>query len=415
MLRGFRYRLYPTPEQERLLAQHFGSCRFVYNHFLSLRQTSYRETGTSPSTNECMSQLTILKQEKPWLYAVNAQALQQALHHLDAAYQRFFRKLGNYPRFKTRHAGWHSFLVPQAFRIDQHHLVLPKFREGIRLVLHRPLGGIPKSVTITRTPSGKTSASVLCEVPDPVHPTPTSTPMACTGVDVGLTSLAVTSTGIVVPGGRFLRTQLGRLRRLQRAVSRKHTGSRNRGKANQQVARLHEYIASQRENLLHQVSRRIVDESQVPVLEDLHVTGMLRNHCLALSLSDAGLAALRRLIWYKAAAVGKPVLLADRFFPSSKRCRRCHRVNHTLTLAERHWTCVVCGAVHDRDRNAADNLEDHGIAGHARTASAVPKERLPSARSRWGAGRAARRPAVRDSVHLAGSVKQEAVPTGLQG
>lgn len=360
MLRSYRYRLYPTPEQEVLLSKTFGCVRWVYNWALAEKSGRYVEAGVGVSVYELQSHLPELKarEDTVWLSEVPAAALQCALHNLDAAYTRFFKGLASFPRFKAR--GHHdSFQLPQGTRVsfETQRVHLRGFPEGIKGCFNRRFGGKVKTTTISRTPTGKVYASVL--VDDGVaEPTPPPATEAQTlGLDFGLKDLVVTSDGQRFENPRTLKRYLRRLQIRQRRLSRKVKGSANRDKARIRVALVHERIAFIRNDNLHKISAHLVRESQATTLciEDLSTASMVKNRRLSRSISDAGWCELRRQIEYKARWHGVNVRVIGRFEPSSKTCSECGTIKRDLTLADRSWTCV-CGAIHDRDINAARNI-----------------------------------------------------------
>ena len=327
-LKAFKYRIYPTEEQSVFLEKHFGACRFVYNYFLDLRSKEYKENRRSVSGLECKRMLVPLKQNLPWLKEINSPSLQEAVLNLEKAYQRFFKGLGKYPVFKKKR-NHQSFTVPQHFSIDGNLFYIPKLKTGIQMKLHRPIDGIPSSLTISRTPSGKYYVSIPCEtlMPEVKHKL-----AATIGIDLGLTSFIATSNKEKVDHPACLRKSEKKLARLQRSLSKKKNGSNNKNKQRLKVAVLHEKIAYQRNDFLHKLSRKIVDENQAVYLESLNVKGMMQNRHLSKSIADSS--------W-------------SEFVSSTKTCCICNAVNHDLSLKDRVWTCPSCKTVHDRDINAA--------------------------------------------------------------
>ncbi len=363
MFKRLRYRLYPTPEQKILLSKHFGCARWVYNWALAEKSSRYVEAGANVSIYELQSHLPELK-ERPdteWLGEVSAASLQSALRNLDAAFTRFFKQTSGYPRFKSRHNGHQSFQVPTLTHIhfDTQRIRLLKFQEGIKGCFNQCFEGKVKTTTISVTPTGKYYASVL--VDDGVaEPTPPPADEArALGLDFGLKDLVVTSEGQRFENPKALKRYLRRLQIRQRRLSRKTKGSKNRDKARQRVALVHERIAFIRNDNLHKISAHLVRESQATTLclEDLSVEGMVKNRRLSRSISDAGWGELRRQIEYKAKRAGKNVRIIGRFEPSSKMCSCCGHTKRDLTLADRTWTCTQCGTTHDRDVNAAVNIK----------------------------------------------------------
>ncbi|MBP7526913.1 MAG: transposase [Syntrophorhabdaceae bacterium] len=354
--KAFKYRIYPTREQREFFARHFGACRFVYNYFLDLRSTEYKENRRSIPGLECKRMLVPLKAGNTWLKEMNSQSLQEAVLNLDRAYQGFFRGLAKYPAFKKKR-GPQSFAVPQHFRIDGQALHIPKLRTGIRMKLHRPMESIPSSLVVSCTASGKYYVSFVCEA---IVPERNNRPAATIGIDLGLTSFIATSEGEKIASPRHLGKSEERLARLQRSLSRKKKGSRNKNRQRIKVALLHEKVANQRQDFLHKLSRKIVDENQTVYLEDLNVKGMIRNRHLSKSIADAGWSEFTRQLEYKGEWCGTRVVRIGRFYPSTRTCSVCGFVNRELTLKARSWLCPSCGVVHDRDINAAQVIKKVG-------------------------------------------------------
>jgi len=366
--RAYRFRIYPNRGQQAALTKQFGASRFVYNHFLRARIDYYaahsNDKGKKGLTyHDTAAILTQLKREPEyaWLQEANAQALQQALRNLDSAYNNFFNKRARFPCFKSKRAR-QSFRVPQGFGIKGSKLHLPKL-PPIRMVIHRSIEGIVKHIVISKTPAGYYYASLCCEseVPKPEYRG------NVIGIDLGIKDFLVTSNGEHIPAPKYLRQAERRLRRTQRHLSRCKRGSRGREKARLAVARQHEYVANQRVDFLHKLSRRMVDENQAICAETLNVKGMLANHCIAKSIADCGWGEYLRQLRYKGAWYGCDLLQCDRFFPSSKRCHDCGFILDLLPLSIREWTCPECGIIHDRDENAARNIKTFCTAGTAET------------------------------------------------
>jgi len=350
MHRAFKFRLYPNQAEQAALATQFGHSRFVHNRGLDARKSFYKETGKGLSLSGTTKLLPGMKRELPWLKEADSQVLQQKLRDLDTAYTNFFKGRARYPKFKKK-SGKQTIRYPQRFKFNGNRVYLPKVG-WVKLKCHRAMEGKPKSVTVSKAKSGKHFVSILCEV-DKELPKPNRlTPV---GVDLGLTSFAILSTGEKVDSPRFLRKTEQQLVRTQRRLSRKKKGSANRRRARLRVALVHERIANQRADFQNKLSHRLVTEHGLVAMENLNIKGMVKNHCLAKSISDAGWSAFVRMCEYKAPWYGSEVRKVDRFFPSSKRCSRCGWVNGDLRQGDRNWTCV-CGVVHDRDINAAINV-----------------------------------------------------------
>jgi putative transposase len=377
MLRRYRYRLYPTQDQEVLIAQHLGCCRFVYNWALNRKNQAYHDEGISLSGYDLVKQLPALKAELPWLNEVNAQSLQQSIIHLSRAFKNFFEGRAEAPTFKAKHAPEQAFTVPQSYTVDFERgtVKLPKIG-AVKAVLHRTFTGTMKSATVIRTSTGRYFISIVVDdgrtPPKPVDPVPDQT----VGIDMGLSHYVVLSTGDAVENPRYLRNAQKRLAVLQRRLDRKKKGSKNRNKARLKVARCHQKIADQRRDFQHQLSSRLVRENQALAVESLNVDGMVKNHSLARSISDAGWGTFLAMLAYKCQEAGKPLLTIGVFEPSSKTCSVCGYRKADLTLKDRAWTCPDCGTTHDRDRNAATNIKQFALA-RRRISAVEPVDSLP--------------------------------------
>lgn len=359
----YKFRLEPNADQVTRLAKHFGVCRYVYNHFLDQRNTSYRNTGKGSTYHKDCAALTKLKKELPWISDANSQSLQQELKNLDTSFNRFFKKQARFPKFHSKHKDKQSFRVPQFVTVKDKSIHFPKFREGIRLKQHRPIEGEIRYATISMNRAGQYFACICVE-----RDIPTLKPNDnAVGVDLGLKDLATCSNGEVFKNIRPYRNLQRRLRRLQQSVSRKVKGSHNYIRAKKLVAKCHQKIADIRSNHLHRVSRSIVNENQVIVLEDLNIKGMMANRRLAKSVADVSLYELVRQIEYKAGWYGREVVKIDRWYPSSKTCHVCDYINQGLTLSDREWTCPRCKEEHDRDFNASMNILAEGLRQRYRT------------------------------------------------
>lgn len=362
MLKAFKYRLYPTEEQKTSLAQHFGCVRWVYNWGLGKRKTAFEQEKQSISCNDLIKQLPILKQsqETAWLKDVYSQTLQSSLRNLDSAYKRFFKakshgKHGGFPRFKSKHDR-QSCQFPQGVSLDWNASVLSIPKIGmVEAVFSRRFAGNIKTVTISRTPTGKYFASILVETPEIAPPKALIDPITAVGIDVGLKDFATLSTGEKIANPKHLKKSLKRLKYLQYKHSKKAKGGKNREKARKRLAKQYEAVTNQRNDFLHKVSTRIVRENQTVCVENLNIAGMMKNHNLAQAIGDVSWSSFVSMLEYKCAWSGKNFVQIGRFEPSSKLCP-CGRRNEALTLADREWTCD-CGLTHDRDILAACNIK----------------------------------------------------------
>lgn len=352
--RAYKYRIYPNQGQQDQLSRQFGSCRFVYNYFLRQRIDHYASTGKGLTYHKTAQMLVKLKNqpEYVWLKEAHSQTLQQSLIDLDKAYNNFFNKRADFPKFKKKH-GKQSCRFPQGIKVDpdSKKLYVPKIG-WVKVVLHRPIEGEMKNLTISKTKSGKYFASIQVEQ-EIDEPTYSGYQI---GIDLGLKDFIVTSDGQQVPNPKHLRKSERKLKRLQRRLSRTKKGSNGREKARLKVARQHEKIANQRADFLHKLSRKLVEDNQLIAIEDLNVKGMVSNHNLAKYISDAGWSEFTRQLSYKGSWYGCHIGQIDRFFPSSKRHFKCGYIYENLTLAEREWFCPECQEWVDRDENAAKNI-----------------------------------------------------------
>jgi len=353
MLRGYTVRLYPNKAQRVLLDKHFGCCRWVYNEMVKINQKKYHRTGKSLSGYDMQSYLPKLKKQYPWLTEVNSQSLQIICHNLADAYGKFFKKQSGYPSFKKKGYG-ESFTCINNSRLLDQHIRLPK----LGLIRYRggdcPKGKI-KRFTVKES-AGKYYASILIDTqqdaPDAQEP------QIILGIDLGVIDIVVTSAGKITAAPKYFKASNAKLRAANKALSRCQKGSKRRAKARLRLARVYEKVKNQRKDFNHKLSHSLVADgkNQAFAIENLNVKGMMANRSLAASIADCGWSQFLTFLKYKAAAVGKPVLEVDRFFPSSKTCSACGVVQHSLPLSAREWQCSECGCRHHRDVNAAINI-----------------------------------------------------------
>ena len=362
MLKAYKYRIYPTKEQEEMFSQHFGSCRFVYNWALEHKIKSYQLEGRSISRFTLNSMMPELKKTYEWLKDVNSQSLQGATLHLENAFTKFFREKKGFPKFKSRKNPVQSFSVPQHYKMDysNNKVFLPKI--GIvKTVLHREFSGFGKTATVSRTATGKYYISIL--VDDGLE-TPVKSifnEKVTVGVDVGISDFAVLSNGEKIENPKYFKNSLERLVVLQRRLSKKQKGSMNKSKARFVVAKHHEKVSNQRHDFQHKVTHKLISENQAVAMETLNVSGMLKNHCLAQSIADAAWSSFVSKLEYKAEWYGKTLLRIGMFEPSTKICNVCGHYKSDMTLAIREWQCPDCNTNHDRDINAAINIKKFAL------------------------------------------------------
>jgi putative transposase len=360
------------------MTSQFGQVRFVYNYFLRQRIDHYIKEKKGLHYFDMVNMLVKLKQqpEYDWLKESNAQALQMSLRHLDTAYNNFFNKKFRFPKFKKKDHK-QSFCVPQHFSFDEKHhiLYIPKMTP-IKIIFHQDMEGKAKNVTICKTTTGKYFASVLCEIEKNIKSKKDGSEIGSEiGIDLGLKSFLVDSNGKKVKYPKFLRKSEKKLKKAQRVLSRRIKGSNRRDKARHKVAIIYEQITNQRNDFLHKLSHQLVSENQAIFAEDLNVKGILTNHRLAKSVSDASWSEFMRQIKYKSEWNGVCFKQIDRFFPSSKRCNNCGWINESLVLSDRKWKCKECGQIVDRDHNAAKNILQFGKLSMVRQGMSKPLKR----------------------------------------
>jgi putative transposase len=353
----YKFRLDPTEDQVVLLEKHFGSVRWAYNYFLNQRKEEYLNSKKSINYNKQSAFLTKLKkdEETSWLKEINSQSLQFSLKSLEAAFDGFFAKRTKFPRFKSKRDK-NSFTVPQFTKIRNNKLVIPKFGNGIKMIMEREVKGEIKKATLSKTSTGKYFVSILTEKEYiPVDKTGKST-----GLDLGLKDFIVLSTGLKIKNHRFLKQYERKLTLNQKHLSRKTKGSSRWNRQRLKVARIYEKISNSRMDQIHKVSLNLIREFDTIYVEDLNVSGMMKNHKLAKSIGDVSWGKFITTLTYKAEWNDKKVVEVGRFFPSSKTCNSCGWINNGLKLQDRNWTCK-CGLTVDRDINAAKNILNEGL------------------------------------------------------
>lgn len=370
--KGFKFRLYPTAEQQQVMLQIFGSCRFVYNHFLAQAQEDYKNGLKLKSTYDFQKDLTLLKKqpEFAWLSQSDSQALNGAIANLGVAYARFFRGLGRYPQFK-RKSNQQSYTTyctnSKCLSIEDNRIYIPKVG-WVKIKQHRKLDGRTTSGTVTRTCSGKYFISLHCRDCSVEEMPKTGSEI---GLDLGIQSLITTSSGTRIQSPLHLRRAIDKLKIEQQRLSAKRVGSNNWQKQRIKVARAHERVANQRKQFLHQLSHDIIKNHDFIAAEDLDIQGMLESDLEDLSkqqlksfhrnITDVSWGELLRQFTYKAQWYGKQFVQVDRYFSSSQLCSNCGYKNPVVKdLKVRKWTCPNCGSTHDRDHNAAINILAEG-------------------------------------------------------
>ena len=363
MLKAYKYRIYPNNEQKVQIAKTFGCCRFVYNQTLSYRKENYEKEKKSMSRIDCNNYCNReLKKEYEWLKEVDKFALTNAIYNMDSAYQKFFKEHAGYPKFKSKHSNHKSYTTNFtngniALDFENGKVKLPKLKK-VKSKLHRSFTGRIKSATVSEVASGKYYVSILVETEHTAVPKKDGK----IGLDLGIKDLCITSDGRKYYNPRTLKKQERKLKKLQRQLAHKEKRSNNYNKTRKKIALCHERITNTRKDYLHKVSNEIISENQVIVSENLQVRNMVKNHHLAKAISDVSWYELTRQLEYKAGWNGRNYIKIDTFYASSQICFSCGYQNaDTKDLSVREWKCPICGAMHDRDINAAKNILAEGL------------------------------------------------------
>ena len=371
-LKAYKFRIYPTEEQEIFFAKTFGCVRKVYNLMLNDRKKAYEEVKNDPSKKMTFPTPAKYKKEFPFLKEVDSLALANAQLHLDKAYKNFFRdKSVGFPRFKSKKNPVQSYTTNNqngtVALIDNKFIKVPKLKSLIRIKLHRQPKGIIKSATISRHASGKYYISLLCK--EEISELPKTN--SAIGIDLGITDFAILSDGQKIDNNKFTSKMEKKLKREQRKLSRRALLAKNKGiplseaknyqKQKRKVARLHEKVMNQRTDFLNKLSTEIIKNHDIICIEDLNVKGMLRNHKLARSISDVSWSSFVAKLQYKADWYGREIIKVDTWFPSSQICSECGHKDGKKSLDIREWTCPICHTHHDRDINASINILTEGL------------------------------------------------------
>lgn len=379
LLKSYKYRLYPTKKQKILIEKHFGAHRFIYNLALETKQYAWNWHKVRLGGYDLVRQITELKKDAVWLSEISIISLQQAVLDMESAYNNFLKGTSKYVKFKNKH-GKQSFRnnVNIKSLFNKNIIKIPKFQEGIKCIFDRTFDGKIKSATVSKTKTNKYYISILVEDNADVIPTKPIKEETSIGIDLGLKDFAVISTGEAIPNMRFYKNNLIRLKVLQKRAARKKKGSNNRKKANLRVASQYEKITNRKNDFLHKLSKRLIDENQggTICLESLNIKGMIKNRRLSQAIYYVGWREFVRQLKYKGNWYGVNILQIDRFAPSSKTCT-CGYVNNDLTLKDREWTCPKCGAKHNRDLLAANNIKKFALQEYSgQGMSAEPAESL---------------------------------------
>ena len=371
-LKAYKFRIYPTEEQEIFFAKSFGCVRKVYNLMLDDRMKAYEETKKDSSKKMTFPTPAKYKEEFPFLKEVDSLALANAQLNLDKAYKNFFRdKSVGFPRFKSKKNPVQSYTTNNqkgtVALIDNKFIKVPKLKSLVKIKLHRQPKGMIKSVTISHHSSGKYYISLLCKEEVSELPKTNST----IGIDLGITDFAIFSNGQKMDNNKFTSKMAKKLKREQRKLSRRGLLAKKKGfnlfeaknyqKQKRKVARLHEKVRNQRNDFLNKLSTDIIKNHDIICMEDLNTKGMLRNHKLAKNISDVSWSSFVAKLQYKAEWYGREIVKIDKWFPSSQICSECGHKDGKKPLKIREWTCPICHAHHDRDINASINILTEGL------------------------------------------------------
>ena len=365
MRTAYRCRAYPDQAQQAVLTRTFGCVRVVWNLTLAARASRWQTERRGTSYAETDAALTVMKRDPglAFLSEVSSVPLQQALRHQHKAFSAFFGKRARYPRFKSRRGRQAAHYTRSAFGMRGGELRLAKMAAPLRFVWSWPDVDVtmldPTMVIVSREPDGRWYVTFTL---DTGAAEPPAVAGRAVGIDLGVKDFAVTSDGERIANPRHLDRKARRLARYQRRLARRRKGSANRAKAAAKVARAHRKVRCARQDFLHRASTRLVRAVETIVIEDLNVSGMVRNRRLARAISDCGWGEFRRQLQYKCERAGRNLVVIDRWYPSSKTCSACGHLLAELSLGTRHWTCPACGTRHDRDINAAKNILAAGLA-----------------------------------------------------
>jgi len=351
----YKFKILPTRAQQDRLDQMFGCSRFVWNYFLDLNNKIYLEAKEKDLKKkhlnyyDCANQLTDLKKKNEWLKEANSQSLQQTLKDLDTSYNRFFKKQSGFPNFKSK-KNRQSFRIPQFFELNENQISFPKFKEGIKTIVHREIKGNIKYAAISKTKTEKYFVSITTDYEVKKKRTSNNS----IGIDLGIKDFAVSSDGKKY--NLELKRNDSKIKFLHRKLSKKKNGSNNKKKARLQLALQYEKAENRKQDFQHKLSDKLCKENKLIAIEDLNIKGMVKNHCLAKSISNQSWYSFITKLEYKSERYSGKIEKTNRFYPSSKTCSNCGHINQDLTLKDREWICPKCKIKLDRDICASQNI-----------------------------------------------------------
>lgn len=377
MYRAIKIRLYPNKEQEQAINQLFGCYRFVYNYMLDIKQQEYKDNNKTLSLKELSKYFysTLRKDENySWLKVQNTKVMKQSIRQMLTAYNRFFKLHTGFPKYKSKKDIQSAYFPIDAISrrntFEERKITLTqsfkdiKFRcSKLYLARLQTYKNKIRSATISKTKSGKYFLSILIDIEESKIVKFKKTGKSV-GLDLGVKDFVITSDGDKFENKHFLKKQENKIKKLQKQLSRKVKGSNNRNKQRIKIAKAFEHLVNQRENYIHAVINELLIKYDTIFMEDLNVSGMLKNHCLSKAIQEVGFYKFKLILQSKAMLNNKQVVLIDRYYPSSKICSHCGYKNKDLRLSDRFWTCLCCGTKHDRDINAARNILVEGQRIH---------------------------------------------------
>jgi len=370
--RAYKFRLYPSKEQEILINKTFGCTRLAYNYYLNMKQELYKQNHTTLSSYDMCKDLKVLSNGRPYLKEVDSIALRTSIFDLDDAYNSFFKETNGYPKYKKKNGknSYRTNLITSTYKgktyenikldLKNKTIVLPKLKE-VKIRGYRNLEKINGRI-INATVSKESNKYYVSVCIEEDIPTPIFTPTSIVGIDLGIKDLVITSDFEKYEKQKIIEKYEKKLKRFQRKLSKKQKGSNNYYKLKQKISRIHQKIRNARKFIIHHITKAITDENDIIVLETLKVKNMLKNHNLAKRVSDASLSEIVRQLEYKSKWKGKKLYKIDTFYPSSKICNKCGYKNERIKdLSIRNYTCPNCGCNLDRDYNAALNIMYEGL------------------------------------------------------